>query len=172
MHIKFLAVTLTLVASLQGPFANAEDTPWIADGNGCKVANPYPQAKESITWSGPCEGGYAQGDGTLQWFEGGSATARYEGSLNKGWASGRGMLTSPNGAIYKGEWKDSRENGEGRLDWPDGSWYEGQWRDGKPNGYGQYRSPEGRMLTGKFVDGVFEPDAKDQEELPPGQTKT
>ncbi len=165
-----VSATLSLLAILTPAFA--DEINWIADDKGCKVANPYPQPKESITWTGRCEEGFAEGEGVLQWFEDGKPAVSYEGHLSKGWASGQGVLKSANGTTYKGEWKDSRENGEGRLDWPDGSWYEGQWRDGKPNGYGQYRSPEGRILTGKFVDGQFEPGDHEEENLPPGQDKT
>ena len=166
----FLSVALALLATFGLAFA--DEINWIADTKGCKVANPHPQPKESITWTGGCENGYADGKGVLQWFEDGKPAVRYEGHLSKGWANGQGVLKNADGTTYKGEWKDSRENGEGRLDWPDGSWYEGQWRDGKPNGYGQYRSPEGRVLTGKFVDGQFEPDAQEEENLPEGQNKT
>jgi hypothetical protein len=168
--MRNLFIALALLAALNP--AAAVETNWIADTKGCKVANPYPQPKETITWTGGCQNGFAEGDGVLQWFEDGKPVVRYEGHLSKGWASGHGILTSANGTTYKGEWKDSRENGDGRLEWPDGSWYEGQWRDGKPNGYGQYRSPEGRILTGKFVDGQFEPGEREEENLPSGQNKT
>ena len=172
MNLKLLATLVAVILCARFAPALADETPWIADDKGCKIANPFPQPKESIAWTGGCVDGLAEGEGILQWLEDGKVTARYEGQLSKGWANGRGVLTNPNGTVYKGEWKDSRENGEGKLDWPDGSWYEGQWRDGKPNGYGQYRSPEGRLLTGKFVDGQFEPNEKEQEQLPPGQSKT
>jgi hypothetical protein len=172
MKLRLLVALATVIACTHMGPAVADETPWIADAKGCKFANPYPQPKETVTWTGPCLDGMGNGDGVLQWFEDGKQTAHYEGRLAKGWANGRGTLTNADGTIYKGDWKDSRENGEGRLDWPDGIWYEGEWRDGKPNGYGQYRSPEGRMLTGKFVDGEFEPDENDQEKLPPGQNKT
>ena len=171
MNKTFWVCLLTICAMAGARIAAAENA-WIKDNKGCKIANPEPQAEESVTWTGLCVDGMAQGEGILQWFEKDQATARYEGILDKGWANGQGELKMPGGIHYKGEWKDSRENGQGRLDWPDGSWYEGEWRDGKPNGYGQYRSPEGRMLTGKFVDGEFEPDANQQEQLPPGQDKT
>ena len=38
---------------------------WIADSKGCRVYNPNPLRGESITWDGPCAGGYAEGGGTL-----------------------------------------------------------------------------------------------------------
>ena len=34
----------------------------------------------------------------------------------------------PNGAIYKGGWKNAMRHGEGTQIWPDGARYEGQWR--------------------------------------------
>jgi len=60
-----------LVAALAltiGTVASADETEWIADKRGCKVANPFPRAGESITWSGPCKNGFADGQGILQWF--------------------------------------------------------------------------------------------------------
>jgi len=34
----------------------------------------------------------------------------------------------PNGAIYKGGWKNGKRHGEGTQIWPDGARYEGSWR--------------------------------------------
>lgn len=151
---------------------SADDTAWIEDQNGCKIANPHPQPKETVTWSGACVDGLASGEGSMQWFEEGRPTARYEGALEAGWANGKGSLNLPNGAKYVGDWQNSREHGQGRMEWPDGSWYDGDWRSGKPHGYGQYRTAEGRLLTGKFVDGEWEPNANEKEVLPDDQHRT
>lgn len=162
-------LTLALTSPLG---AHAEESAWIQDQNGCKVANPNPQAQETVTWSGACEDGQANGEGVLQWFENGTPTARYEGQLVKGWADGKGTLVTPDGTSYKGEWKQSREHGSGRMEWPNQTWYEGEWRNGKPHGYGQYRTPEGRLVTGRFVDGEFEPSPKEEQPLTDDQSRT
>ena len=38
---------------------------WITDNHGCKVWDSLPSANESVSWSGPCKDGYADGKGTL-----------------------------------------------------------------------------------------------------------
>src|SRR5262245_8366526 len=64
------------------PAAAAEDdVSWIADQRGCKVANTFPRPGETITWSGPCKNGYADGDGVMQWFLDGKEDDRYEGHV-------------------------------------------------------------------------------------------
>jgi hypothetical protein len=152
--LALLALVGTCVA-VAGP---SEDVEWIADKRGCKVANPFPRAGETITWSGDCKDGFADGQGVLQWFLYGKEDDRYEGKLARGWAQGRGVLTKPDGGTYDGEWQQSLQHGQGRYEAPDGSWYDGEWRDGKPNGAGQYRRPDGRTFMGQWRDGVFEGD--------------
>jgi hypothetical protein len=153
-----------LVASALAGVARAapsDDVEWIADKNGCKVANPFPRAGETITWTGTCKNGFADGEGVLQWFYNGKQDDRYEGNLARGWAEGRGTLFKSDGGKYDGEWQQSLQNGMGRYEAPDGSWYDGQWKNGKPNGNGQYRRPDGRMFMGQWSDGVFEGDEDD-----------
>ena len=42
---------------------------WIADKNtGCYIYNPKPQQNDTVTWSGDCESGYANGVGTVRWY--------------------------------------------------------------------------------------------------------
>ncbi len=148
-----LAMSLAAVAH-----AASEPEEWIADKKGCKVANPFPRAGETITWTGGCRNGFATGQGVLQWYMNGKEDDRYEGNLEMGWAEGRGTLYKADGGKYDGEWQQSLQNGMGRYEAPDGSWYDGQWKNGKPNGSGQYRRPDGRMFMGQWHDGVFEGD--------------
>jgi hypothetical protein len=80
---------------------------WITDAKtGCKVWNPAPQAHETIRWSGGCEGGYAQGKGTLQWFENGRPGDRYEGEYQAGKRNGHGTVTMSNGTRIEGDWRN------------------------------------------------------------------
>jgi len=159
----WLLAALLAAAAMLGGIAQAapnEDATWIADKRGCKVANPFPRPGESITWSGECKDGFAQGQGVLQWYVNGQEDDRYEGNLDKGWAEGRGVLTRGDGGKYDGEWKQSIQHGNGRFEAPDGSWYEGQWKDGKPHGQGQYRRPDGKIFIGVWIDGVYEGDVE------------
>jgi hypothetical protein len=150
-----LVGVLFCAAALAGP---GEDTEWIADKRGCKVANPFPRPGETITWSGECKNGFANGEGVLQWYLNGKPDDRYEGNLSQGWAEGKGVLYKQDGGKYDGTWKDSVQHGAGRYEAPDGSWYDGGWKMGKPHGQGQYRRPDGKMFIGEWVDGVYEGD--------------
>ena len=68
--VWLLAALMAAAALLTGRVQAApdEDSGWIADKRGCKVANPFPRPGESITWSGECKNGFAQGSGVLQWY--------------------------------------------------------------------------------------------------------
>jgi hypothetical protein len=163
-NLKWVPSILLLAAMAFAGTATAdEDVAWIADKNGCKVANPFPQPGETITWSGKCKKGRADGEGVLQWFVNGKALDRYEGTLQEGWAEGNGTLARSDGSRYTGQWRRSQQEGDGRHEDADGSWYAGQWKAGKPHGRGQYQSSDGRRLEGEWVDGEFQDDDGDEE---------
>jgi hypothetical protein len=153
-----------LISAFGALAADDEDVGWIADSRGCKVANPFPQPGETIKWSGSCKNGLADGNGVLEWFVNGKPLDRYEGTLQQGWAEGKGTLLREGGR-YVGDWKHSLQNGNGRFDAPDGSWYEGEWKDGQPHGHGQFQTPDGRLFTGTWENGVYEGDM-DMEDNP------
>lgn len=80
---------------------------WITDSKtGCKIWNPSPEARETIRWSGGCEGGYAQGKGTLQFFENGKPGDRFEGEYQAGKRNGHGVVTMSNGTRIEGDWRN------------------------------------------------------------------
>ncbi len=149
--LKKLLVLTVLSAGL----AHAGDPHWISDSKGCKVTNVFPQEDESISWTGACEQGLANGEGKLTWLINGVVTDTYEGQLVKGWAEGEGKLTRKDG-VYTGEWKNSLQNGKGRYQHEDGTWYQGGWKDGKPHGHGQMLTPEGKIFSGTWYDGYYE----------------
>jgi hypothetical protein len=165
---RLLAVlVLALALSALARAAYSQDVEWIADKRGCKVANPYPRAGETITWTGECKNGFAHGQGVLQWYLHGKEDDRYEGNLERGWAEGQGTLyKGGGGGKYEGEWQQSLQHGKGRYEDPDGSWYDGQWQNGKPHGSGQYRRPDGRIFMGQWREGVFEGDEENQQQDP------
>jgi hypothetical protein len=171
----WLLAGMAAAAMLTNPACGAPEegeVVWISDQHGCKVANPAPRPGESITWSGECKNGFANGQGVLQWYLDGQADDRYEGNLDLGWASGQGVMARPDGSKYAGEWKDSAQHGNGRFEAPDGSWYEGEWKNGKPHGQGQYRRPDGKIFIGVWVDGVYEGDMEPEpeEDFDPNRT--
>ena len=101
--VLILGSALTLSAAAQ----TARAPGWIVDSRtGCKVWNPAPQAHETIRWSGGCKGGYAQGKGTLQWFENGRPGDRYDGEYEAGKRSGHGVVVQRNGTRIEGDWRN------------------------------------------------------------------
>jgi hypothetical protein len=80
---------------------------WIAASHtGCKIWNPAPQPEESVTWSGGCKNGFAEGEGVLQWFEQGKPDAKFEGAYQGGKRNGYGILTDAKGNREAGEWRN------------------------------------------------------------------
>ena len=105
---QLAAVALFGLATVAAAQAQSGKSPaWIADSKtGCKVWNPSPQARETIRWSGGCEGGYAQGKGTLQFYENGRPADRYEGEYQAGKRNGHGVVVMGNGTRIEGDWRN------------------------------------------------------------------
>jgi hypothetical protein len=134
--------------------ALAEDG-FILDKKGCKVGNPSPKPDESVSWSGACLNGYADGKGVLQWYVNGVPSTRYDGTLHEGVLAGQGKLTMPDGASYEGGWRAGKQHGNGVQMMPDGTRYEGQWKNGLPDGHGELRNASGETLAGEWKDGSY-----------------
>ena len=161
MHMSKLATVFIAATLLIGISAHAQESEMatIEDENGCKVYNPMPQEEESINWSGPCNNGFADGTGVLDWYIGGELEERYEGELKQGWAEGQGTYISRRGIRYEGNWKKSMQDGKGTVQNPDGSVYQGQWKEGKPHGWGVFRAPNGETVEGEWEDGELKSEA-------------
>ena len=171
-----LAVSLVLLSL---PVAAQTPPGWIADAKtGCRVSNPESVPDESVTWSGACAKGLAQGRGVLQWYRGGKPIGgRYEGEYRNGMMNGQGTATFESGNRYEGEWKDGQRSGHGIFTWANGNRFEGQWEDGKrsgwgvhtfdgkryegeyqngnPQGTGTYTAADGRVYAGTWTNGCF-----------------
>ena len=59
-----------------------------------------------MTWSGPCEDGFASGKGILRWTEDGRPDAEFDGQYAKGKRNGPGVMITPDGQRIEGEWED------------------------------------------------------------------
>jgi hypothetical protein len=125
----------------------------------CLVWDPLPQPDETITWSGACVNGEADGQGTEvsryrvdgEWKE-----ERYTGSMRRGRLYGHGTLTYDNGDRYEGEFVQSRRVGQGRYTYANGDYYEGDFRNDKRTGHGRFTYLQGGHYEGGFVDGLFD----------------
>ncbi len=64
----FVLVLLAWMLAAQVALAD-EHSRWqkLENNPACVVWNPYPQEQETVTWSGACANGKAQGRGTLVW---------------------------------------------------------------------------------------------------------
>jgi hypothetical protein len=153
-----------VIAAGSCPFQASAEEGWIADKNGCKIANPSPRPKESVTWNGGCVGGFADGNGLMQWYLDGVPSARYQGNVHQGVISGNGRLSLPDGATYDGEWVNGKQHGRGTLTAPDGSSYAGEWKDGEPDGHGTMKRASGETVTGNWKQGSYVGPDEDKEQ--------
>jgi hypothetical protein len=141
-------------AAILGVAAPAFAGAWVVDAkSGCQVWNPNPQLEESVTWSGSCASGRAEGRGVAQWLKGGVANETDEGE----WRDGRQISTGTQSwttGRYEGELSDGEPNGHGILTLPKLR-YEGDFRNGKPNGTGTLTA-QGETVQGIWKDGCLQ----------------
>ncbi|HYB54857.1 MAG TPA: hypothetical protein VEK12_01705 [Alphaproteobacteria bacterium] len=123
-----VAVIMLAKAEAQPPQSRPQ-ADWVADQNGCLVKG-NPQRDVSVTWSGPCEHGVAEGRGVLQWYRKGKATERYQGRLEQGVPVGEGVYVWANGNRYSGAFLGGVPNGHGTIRFADGELYSGRWING------------------------------------------
>lgn len=121
---------------------------WIIDDKGCKHWNGNPGPNETITWSGKCKNGYAIGTGTLQWYQDGKATDRYEGKRDGGYAHGFGTNYFTDGTKYEGNWRQGKREGFGTETFGNGDKYIGDWKQNDRDGFGTYYFANGTIWTG------------------------
>lgn len=125
------------------------ETWMIDDRNGCKVLNPDPLPNESVQWSGACKNGYAEGEGTQQWFDNGVPGQKYIGSMSGGKRSGSGVYIWPDGMRFDGEFFNNKRNGFGKMVIPRGS-----SKIDKASKLGVWIGDE-YIMQGLFEDGIF-----------------
>jgi hypothetical protein len=154
MRLSFVLIGVALLAL---PAAAQGGPPqWSADPKtGCRVWNSSPEPGDSISWTGGCRNGLAQGPGVLQWFMDGKPVSRFEGGYRDGLLDGKGVYTFANGARYEGEYADDLRHGRGTMIEPDGTRYEGEWRQGLPNGQGTLKEANGTLVSGTWTNGCL-----------------
>jgi len=144
------AIVLTAVLAL-GSGARAGE--WLASKSGCQIWDPNPQLDETVTWSGGCTNGHADGQGTVQWVKDGQSIETDQGEWRDGKQAGKGIQNWPIGR-YEGELSDGLPNGQGVLTFQKYR-YEGQFRDGKPNGVGNLIQGN-QIVGGIWKDGCLQ----------------
>ena len=161
-----------LTASAADPAGSGR---WLNDGT-CALFDADAGAGDTVSWTGSCSDGYAEGLGTATFTHGGQAQSftaffkhgvvpdghvisrwgqgwRYSGETVGGRYNGIGILTTDANDRFEGRWVDGKMTGFGVLLRPDGERYAGDWKDDKPNGNGEFRYANGTMVRGLFQDG-------------------
>jgi len=147
-----VAATLSGFMMIAVPAAYAGD--WAVDAkSGCQVWNPNPQLDETVTWSGSCTNGRADGFGSVQWLRGSVRIETNEGEWRDGRQSGKGAQIWPIGR-FDGDIADGLPNGEGVLTLQKLR-YQGDFRDGKPNGIGTL-TVGNETVQGTWKDGCLQ----------------
>jgi len=150
------SLMLALIASPLG--AQTADPGWAADPKtGCRVWDPHPQPRQSISWSGRCIDGFAEGRGIVQWFKDALVFEKDEGEWHEGRQTGKGVQTWPTGR-YDGELRNGEPSGHGVSTLGDAR-YDGEFDRGRPHGVGMLKNSSG-TFQGVWRDGCFRDDKR------------
>jgi hypothetical protein len=126
---------------------------WISDAGGCKVVlSPKPEPRVTVTWSGACPDGFAQGKGTLEWLVDGKPDTKFDISTVNGKPEGEGSFVTTSGLQFQGSFVEGKLSGKGVMTWPNGDHYEGDWSGGHRSGRGVLTRANGDHYEGDFVD--------------------
>ena len=165
--------------------AKAHGGYWLQDSKGCSILinNAARQfgPPDSLTWSGECLNGKANGHGTLEFVKGNLRSVGENtyangipsgSSVSKAYKDGKLIVTFEmnflqlldngdfvsNGKVsfvegtYEGQLLNGQLHGQGKFTASDGSVYEGQYLNGKRNGSGRYTAKNGFVIKGEFRD--------------------
>jgi hypothetical protein len=164
-----------LTASAQDTSLQNSNGQWLKDGD-CALFSAGAGPGDSVTWTGACADGYAEGLGTATFTHDGqsqSFTANfvhgvipdghvitrwgngwsYDGETVGGRFNGAGILTTDAADRFEGQWNNGKMNGFGVLRRANGERYAGDWKNDRPNGKGELRHADGSQVAGLFVDG-------------------
>jgi hypothetical protein len=176
LKLRIIA-TVAFVVGTNPPFIYAQEA-FIRDSQGCGVYNQHPKPGEQITWSGDCQGGLAQGPGTVQWLVNGNLQSTEIAQFKNGKTFGHATITSVDGTRTDLEFHDGKVThaktqfangnksewdfpqgdnlGRGTFVWADGTIYKGDWLDGHFNGRGVTQKPDGAKYMGEYKNDRFD----------------
>ena len=110
--------------------------------------------RETVTWTGECAGGLAQGTGTFAWArDGGENIAELTGLLQDGKRHGPWVERFASGDVYEGSYVDGKQHGHWIWRFASGDFAEGPYVDGKRHGHWVSRYADGQVQEGLYVDG-------------------
>ncbi|HPH81402.1 MAG TPA: hypothetical protein PL185_02460 [Flavobacteriales bacterium] len=124
--------------------------------SGCQVWSDNYSPDDSVSWKGDCKDNYAEGWGTLTWFQHQESVATYVGTMKHGNPNGKGKYIINNFGILQGDFVDGLLNGLGEAEYFNyGQKQIGTFIKGVLNGQGEIIYTDGRKLKGNFSDGIL-----------------
>ncbi len=129
---------------------------WIADSRtGCRVWDGAPIESETVTWTGPCVDGLADGEGALVRRSNGTVVSMSRSTKRRGHTAGSIVTILQDGTSYAGEVQDDVPSGQGVVILADGTRYEGAISAGKPDGEGTLTRADGEVRRGVWHTGCL-----------------
>ena len=128
----------------------------ISEQPGCHLWNRGLAPGATVTWTGECIGGLAQGTGTITWVWDGNGQTETGGRLVDGKSNGHWVISRADGTVSEGPFVDGEENGHWVWRYPDGydmEEGEGPYVGGKMHGNWVIRRPNGTVEQWLFRDG-------------------
>jgi len=132
---------------------------WMQASNlpGCYVWNGELGRNESVTWSGNCHEGLAEGIGDLRWAweddQGEPNSSNSNGRMAGGKREGPWVIRFADGEVEEGPFVDGQRHGYWVGRGANDNVYEGPYVDGEPNGHWVVRFANGTVSEGPVVDG-------------------
>ncbi len=121
---------------------------------GCKVWSDNYSPNDSVTWKGNCKDNFADGFGTLTWFQNQKPVATYVGMMKMGNPNGKGKYSINEYGILQGNFVNGQLDGQGVAEYFNfGQKQIGTFKYGVLNGQGEINFTDGRKLKGNFING-------------------
>lgn len=157
LAIFFVTMLISLPSTL---LADISEAVWSETQKAnCQIWNSTPHRDETVTWSGSCSVGKADGAGRAEWHykdpRGKPLTQTYDGTLLAGRFAGQGVINYGDGGSYKGSFLDGERSGHGVLILKDAGRLEGEFKNDKISGHGSATYFNGAHYEGDFVDGKY-----------------
>jgi len=151
MRIIFFGI-LTLITTISYAQNNGQ---FVKDvKTGCQVWSDNYSPNDSITWKGNCKDNFAEGVGTLTWFQNQKSVATYVGVMKKGNPNGKGKYIINDYGILQGNFLNGQLDGQGVAEYFNfGQKQIGIFKNGILNGQGEISFEDGRKLKGNFING-------------------
>ena len=152
--VEQLSLSREEAPTCAGQFKGAECWMAVTGHPECSVWNRSLEPGATVTWTGECSQGRAQGEGTLKWvWEGGERTSESTGSLQDGKRHDRWLVQEADGDVWEGPYVEGERHGDWVWRTVDGNVWEGPYVRGKLQGHWVGRYTDGSVHEGTTVEG-------------------